>query len=266
MSFFEQIKSAIGRKSDSSGENPDSSSRERRRRNRRSSHKGRKILIIDDSMTVVAALGKILRSANAIVYEAFDAETGLELAQNKRPDVIFLDIILPRMNGFSALRQIRRDDSMRDIPVIMVSGNEYATEQFYAKRIGADDFMKKPFSRHEIFARLDTLIAAGKLADLGEETQEPGSSAAAPKNEGKLRRPEKPQPNLEAYRRSGSAIRQSDETVGITPLEARSQLTAMGLEYFNQEQFAAAVDRGDKLAVDLFIVGGGVRVDLHSRT
>ncbi|MPN41333.1 Phosphate regulon transcriptional regulatory protein PhoB [bioreactor metagenome] len=62
------------------------------------------------------------------------------------------------MNGFAALRAIRRDPMTRDIPVIMMSGNEQAMEQFFGTRIGADDFMKKPFSRYEIFFRIERLL------------------------------------------------------------------------------------------------------------
>lgn len=62
------------------------------------------------------------------------------------------------MNGFAALRAIRRDPMLRDTPVIMMSGNEQAMEQFFGTRIGADDFMKKPFSRHEIFFRIERLL------------------------------------------------------------------------------------------------------------
>jgi DNA-binding response OmpR family regulator len=66
--------------------------------------------------------------------------------------------VLPGMNGFAALRILRRDPNTRNIPVIMISGNAEAAEQFYAQRIGADDFMKKPFSRPELFARIDRLF------------------------------------------------------------------------------------------------------------
>ena len=62
------------------------------------------------------------------------------------------------MNGFEALRLMRRDPQTADIPVIMISGNEQATEEFYANRIGADDFMKKPFSRFEVFSRIERLL------------------------------------------------------------------------------------------------------------
>jgi DNA-binding response OmpR family regulator len=131
---------------------------ERRSRKRLNARKGAVALIIDDSATVVAALKKILRSAGFVTMEAFDAEKGLELIANDKPDLVFLDIVLPGMNGFNALRAIRKDATTQHIPVIMISGNEHATEQFYANRIGADDFMKKPFSRYEVFARIECLL------------------------------------------------------------------------------------------------------------
>ena len=133
---------------------------ERRQRKRVNARKGTRVLIIDDSPTVVAVLRKALRSAGYETREALDAEHGLTLIAQDPPDLIFLDIILPGMNGFNALRAIRKMPASQDIPVIMISGNEHATEQFYANRIGADDFMKKPFSRHEIFARIEMLLDA----------------------------------------------------------------------------------------------------------
>ncbi len=136
---------------------------ERRQRERKDAHKGIKALIIDDSPTVVAALRKILRSAGYNTLEALDAEKGLALMEQEPPDLVFLDIILPGMNGFNALRLIRKNPATQHIPVIMISGNEHATEQFYANRIGADDFMKKPFSRFEIFARIENLLDASQM-------------------------------------------------------------------------------------------------------
>ena len=131
---------------------------ERRTRQRMNARAGTRALIIDDSPTIVAALRKMLRSSGYVVLEAFDAEAGLVAARTEQPDLIFLDIVLPGMNGFSALRAIRRDPATHHIPVIMISGNEQATEQFFGSRIGADDFMKKPFSRFEVFARIERLL------------------------------------------------------------------------------------------------------------
>ena len=131
---------------------------ERRATQRIDARKGTRALIIDDSATVVAALGKILRSAGYLTLEALDAETGVVMARTEQPDIIFLDIVLPGMNGFEALRLMRRDPQTTTIPIVMISGNEAATEQFYANRIGADDFMKKPFSRYEVFSRIERLL------------------------------------------------------------------------------------------------------------
>lgn len=133
---------------------------ERRQRPRVNAREGTRVLIIDDSPTIVTALKKMLGSAGFITQVALDAEIGVELARSHQPDLIFLDIVLPGMNGFAALRLLRRDARTRHIPVIMISGNEKATEQFFGTRIGADDFMKKPFSRLELFSRIDQLLDA----------------------------------------------------------------------------------------------------------
>ena len=137
---------------------PEQAAAERRRRQRVDAREGTRVLIIDDSKTIVTVLKKFLRSAGYETLEALDAEAGLVLLQEQQPELIFLDIMLPGMNGFAALRAIRRDPRTRDTPVIMMSGNEQAMEQFFGARIGADDFMKKPFSRHEVFFRIERLL------------------------------------------------------------------------------------------------------------
>lgn len=151
---------------------------ERRHNKRVNARKGTTVLIIDDSPTVVAVLRKALRSAGYDTREALDAEHGLSLIAEDPPELIFLDIILPGMNGFNALRAIRKLPASQHIPVIMISGNEHATEQFYANRIGADDFMKKPFSRHEIFARIEALLD-GEFVPRRRGGDAPAASAAS---------------------------------------------------------------------------------------
>lgn len=136
---------------------------ERRERPRVSARQGQRVLIIDDSPTIVALLRKFLQQNGYITLEAYDAEEGVVMARAERPDLIFLDIVLPGMNGFAALRMLRREDATKDIPIIMISGNEQATEQFYAQKIGADDFMKKPFSRAEVFTRIEKLLDSNKM-------------------------------------------------------------------------------------------------------
>jgi DNA-binding response OmpR family regulator len=136
---------------------------ERRNLPRMNAREGTRVLVIDDSPTIVAVLGKMLRQAGYEVSKAGDAESGIELARAEHPDLIFLDIVLPGMNGFAALRQLRRDPGTQKTPIIMISGNMQATEQYYAQRIGADDFMKKPFGRGEVFTRINKLVESGRL-------------------------------------------------------------------------------------------------------
>lgn len=130
-----------------------------RRQKPRDGGAGASILVIDDSSTVVITLRKMLQQNGYVTHEAYNAENGLELARQHQPTLIFLDIVLPGMNGFAALRKLRRDPLTASIPIIMMSGNEQATEQFWAQKIGADDFMKKPFSRAEVFQRMERVLA-----------------------------------------------------------------------------------------------------------
>lgn len=236
---------------------------ERRLRKRQNARRGLSVLIIDDSPTVVAALGKTLRSAGYVTLEAANAETGLTLLKETKPSLIFLDIILPGMNGFAALRLIRKHPETQVIPVIMISGNEHATEQFYGSRIGADDFMKKPFSRLEVFSRVEALLDADMIprrkgwlpSGNGPLTDATGGCLAV-----------KTVASLDApHANSAKPIAASPPVPTpaliphtMTALEARKELTAMGLQYFDNEQYNAAIRRGDKLAVTLFIRGGGI--------
>ena len=131
---------------------------ERRRRNRVNARPGTRVLIVDDSVTIVAVLRKMLQQNGYETLEAYTAEKALELIGQQAPELVFLDIVLPGMDGFSALRAMRRHPATRAVPIIMISGNAQATEQFYVQRIGADDFMKKPFTRAEVFARVERLL------------------------------------------------------------------------------------------------------------
>ena len=135
-----------------------SSEVERRRNERVNARSGTRVLVIDDSATVLAMFRKVLRSAGYVVIEAEDAEKGLALAHSEKPELIFLDIVLPGMNGFAALRRLRRDPQTEPIPVIMISGNPRSINIFRNSRVDADGFIKKPFTRSEIFTRVEKML------------------------------------------------------------------------------------------------------------
>jgi DNA-binding response OmpR family regulator len=268
MSFFDRFRTLTKKEDprpDSALASPLQAAIERRLRKRKNARQGATALIIDDSPTVVAALRKILRSAGYITQDAGDAEQGLALLAQTKVDIIFLDIVLPGMNGFSALRAIRKDPATQQIPVIMISGNEHATEQFYANRIGADLFMKKPFSRYEVFAHIEMLLDSNReLRRKGTGTAAQTTAATTPDVQEEMIQT-LPSPRTAAALSGASggdgsapvlhALVQSPE------LEARKQLTAMGLQYFDQAQFVSAIQRGDQLAVTLFVTGQGISKD-----
>jgi twitching motility two-component system response regulator PilH len=124
---------------------------------------GMRTLVVDDSPTIRAILGKMLGQEGYAVQKAVDGESALELARLEQPELIFLDIVLPGMNGFSVLRTLRHDPLTQHIPIVMISGNQQATEQFYVQRFGADDFIKKPFGQREVQQAIDVLVRAGRL-------------------------------------------------------------------------------------------------------
>ena len=176
--MFAFIKRLFG----SSGADEQSQAAQRRGKPRLNARGGMRVLVVDDSSTIVAILRRMLQQNGYFVLEAEDAEKGVAIALAERPDLIFLDIVLPGMSGFAALRKLRRDAATRQIPIIMMSGNEQATEEFYAQRIGADDFMKKPFSRAEVFARIEGLLDDSllpKRAHVGAAQRAAASSMAA---------------------------------------------------------------------------------------
>jgi CheY-like chemotaxis protein len=136
-----------------------------------------RILVVDDSMTICAVLGKMLGREGYSVFSAGDGERAIELARSEQPAVIFLDIVLPGMNGFAVLRALRHDPLTAAIPIVMISGNPQATEQFYVQRFGADDFIKKPFGQAEVCESIHHLVSAGRLPARGADQVEPATTA-----------------------------------------------------------------------------------------
>jgi PleD family two-component response regulator len=124
---------------------------------------GIQVLIIDDSAEEVSALGKLLKSANCLTLKAQDAESGLEIAREERPHLIFLEAMLPGMNGYSCLRKIRRDPDLQSTPVIIMSSSEKAAEYYFGKHSDADDFMKKPYTRQQVFAHIERLLDSNRV-------------------------------------------------------------------------------------------------------
>ena len=122
-----------------------------------------RVLIVEDEAVARATLSAYFKKEGYLVSEARDGREMRRILDAEIVDLILLDIVLPGMSGFEALRHLRRNELTRNIPIIMISGNEQATEQFYLQRIGADDFMKKPFTRADVYARIGHLLGPDQL-------------------------------------------------------------------------------------------------------
>ena len=109
------------------------------------------ILIIDDEKPIVDILKFNLRKDGYSTFEAYDGEEGLNMAINNKPDLILLDVMLPKMDGFSVCKKLREKMAT---PVIMLTAKEEEVDKVLGLELGADDYITKPFSVRELMARI----------------------------------------------------------------------------------------------------------------
>jgi len=122
------------------------------------------ILVVEDDPAIRLGLCKSLGFEGYRVLEAADGEKGLELAFERRPDLIVLDLMLPRLNGYEVCRTIRKHDS--SIPILILSAKGLEMDKLTGFDLGADDYVTKPFSTRELTARIK---AALRRSHVGEE-------------------------------------------------------------------------------------------------
>ena len=127
------------------------------------SKKGITILAIDDEPYLLRALSYLLNREGYTVETASDGAEGLERVQALRPQVVFLDIMMPILNGYDVCQRIREDPNLARTYVIMLSAKGQQIDRERGLLGGADEYMTKPFSPREIAQRLRTLIADGKI-------------------------------------------------------------------------------------------------------
>ena len=138
---------------------------------------GKKILIVEDERNIVDILTFNLTREGYDTLEALDGATGLRLALDEDPDLILLDLMLPKMDGFEVCRRLREQG--RATPIIMLTAREEETDKVLGLELGADDYITKPFSMRELLARVKSNIrrtdmivrasgkSAGNRLDLG---------------------------------------------------------------------------------------------------
>ena len=128
----------------------------------------KRIVIVEDEKNIVDILTFNLNREGYETLEAYDGAAGLQLALEQNPDLILLDLMLPKMNGFDVCRNLRKEN--RSTPVIMLTAREEETDKVLGLELGADDYITKPFSMRELLARVKAnirrsgMVPAGKAA------------------------------------------------------------------------------------------------------
>lgn len=111
----------------------------------------KKILIVDDEKAIVDILNHNLKKDGYSTLQAYDGEEALDVFKKEKPDLVLLDVMLPKMDGFSVCKTIRKTDNT---PIIMVTAKEDVVDKVIGLELGADDYITKPFSVREVMARI----------------------------------------------------------------------------------------------------------------
>lgn len=124
----------------------------------------KRILIIEDDLSILKGLKDVLTFKSYDVISATDGESGYEMAVDKKPDLIILDIMLPKMDGFTLCKKLRDLGNM--IPVLMLTARGEEPDKVQGLDCGADDYVTKPFSLPELLARVRALLRRGAGEEL----------------------------------------------------------------------------------------------------
>jgi twitching motility two-component system response regulator PilH len=122
------------------------------------------ILLVDDDHATLKYVGLILENEGYRVVVAHDGEEALLKVRESRPDLVLLDIIMPRKNGYQVCRTIKEDETLRTLPVLMLSAKAQPSDRFWAKRVGADGFVAKPFDPADLLREIHALLQKSQLA------------------------------------------------------------------------------------------------------
>lgn len=117
-----------------------------------------KVMVVDDAYSEVQVMESILKSAGHDVIAYLDGELLEEKVAAQRPDVVVLDIVMPKRNGFDVLRGLRRDARVKETRVVVVSSKNQDSDRAWGLRQGADEYLGKPFTAEQLLAAVRRFV------------------------------------------------------------------------------------------------------------
>lgn len=142
----------------------------------------KKVLVVDDERVLVETIGYNLRREGYTVVAAYDGEEALQLARREGPDIVLLDLMLPKLDGFEVCRALRREMTA---PILMLSAREDEIDKVLGLELGADDYLTKPFSMRELVARVKAMFRRSEMLATAR-TVEPALETVRPLQVGPL--------------------------------------------------------------------------------
>lgn len=123
-----------------------------------------RILVVDDEADLVSVLRFGLEAEGFAVLDAADGEEGLAKAHQHRPDLMVLDLMLPKLDGYKVCRSLKFDDRFKDMPIIILSARSGAQDRQLALDMGADDFVTKPYEMQDLITRIQSRLKGRRAA------------------------------------------------------------------------------------------------------
>ena len=118
----------------------------------------KKILIVDDEQDIVESLKFVLEASGYTCYCDYNGEDGLRLAKEIIPDLMILDVMMPKINGFKISRLLKFDNKYKNIPILMVTARTQDEDKLIGEETGADEYITKPFELDDIVKRVDKYL------------------------------------------------------------------------------------------------------------
>ena len=120
-----------------------------------------KVLVVDDEPFICRSLSFVLRKEQYEVFEARNGEEAIEMIRTHRPDLVFLDVMMPKLNGFEVTKCVREDPDLKATKIILLTAKGQDSDRETGEAAGANDYMTKPFSPTKILERARHVLAEG---------------------------------------------------------------------------------------------------------